>query len=453
MSSTNGSTPAWHTDVPLGLAASAEIAAEDVAAAVNGAPQTKLRKGYLVTLVVSYFALYIAWIAPIGFSLAIRVAQIDEAAKDTALAFAIGIPGLLVLVTGPLVGILSDRTRLRFGRRRSWLLGGMIVGLIGSLLVGLAPSIPLLIAAWSLAYVGYTAAGGMFMTHLGDRLPEEQRGKVAGFTGAVTQIAPILGVALAGGFVAMPFVMFAAPAILAFVIGLVFVVVMKDAPAPDARTPINMKAVLEGFWFDPRRHPNFGWVWISRCLIFTALSFMTLYTVYLLGARLNLDSATIAGLVAIQGILGIAVAVTGSIVSGTLSDRLRTRKPFIVLGAFLLAAGLLVTATLQSIPQFFIGGIISVLGVGIFAAIDQAIGLDVLPTDQQQNGRFMGIFNLANQLAQGVGPFLAGAILLVAGGDYSWVYFVAAAVAVIGGLLILPVRKDRPATVETSSTA
>lgn len=438
---------------PVGLGAAAEIAGENAASLIEGPGETKLGKGYLAILVISYFALYIAWIAPIGFSLAIRVEQIDEASKDTALALAIGIPGILVLLTGPLVGILSDRTRVRFGRRRAWMLGGIVTGLVGSLLVGLAPTIPLLIAAWALAYVGYTAAGGMFLTHLGDRLPEQQRGKVAGFTGAVTQVAPIFGVALAGGFVAMPFVMFAAPAIVAFIIGLIFVFVMKDMPVATPKPPVNFRSVAEGFYFNPRRHPNFAWVWISRCLIFIALSFMTLYTVYLLSARLELDSAAIAGLVAIQGVLGIAVAVLGSIVSGTLSDRLKSRKPFIVVGALLLAAGLVITATLQSIPQFFIGGIVGILGVGIFSAIDQAIGLDALPTDQGQNGRFMGIFNLANQIAQGIGPFLAGGILLLAGGEYAWVYFVAAAVAVLGGLLILPVRKDRPATVEIRTVA
>jgi len=433
---------------PTGIPQATELGVEGLVVAVGAEPTIHLRKRYLFAFIVAYFALYIAWIAPVAFSLAVRVEQLDAAGKNGAIALAIGVPSLVVLITGPLVGVLSDRTRLRLGRRRSWMLGGMIVGLLGSVAVGVATSVPLLIAAWTIAYVGYTAAGGMFLTHLGDKLPEAQRGRVAGFSGAVTQIAPIFGVAIASAFTGLPVLMFAVPAVVAFLLGLIFIAVMKDTPAPSDIGRIDMRGLLQGYWFDPRRHPNFAWVWISRCLIFIALSFSTLYTVYLLGERLQLDSATIGGLVATSGLLGLVVAIVGSVLSGTLSDRLRRRKPFIVVGGFLLAGGLVVTGTTTSVPQFFAGTLISVLGIGIFAAIDQAIGLDTLPSGEGQNGRFLGIFNLANQLAQGVGPFLAGAIVIAAGGDYMWVYLFAAAVAIIGGLLILRVQPGRPTTIE-----
>lgn len=437
---------------PTGLTSSAEAAAEGAALAAHSEPTIPLKKGYLAALIFAYFALYIAWIAPVAFSLAVRVGQIDPAGRNTSIAIAVGLPSLIVLFTGPLVGVLSDRTRLRFGRRRTWMLAGMLTGFAGSILVGLAPTVPLLVAAWTLAFVGYTAAGGMFLTHLGDTLPAKQRGKVAGFTGAVTQIAPIVGVGIASVFATIPLAMFAAPAAVAFVLGLGFVFLMKDEAGPATKTQFELRQFTQGFWFNPRRHPNFAWVWISRCLIFLSLSFMQLYTVYLLGSRLQMDSAAIGGLVATQGLLGLVVAIGGSLLSGALSDRIGRRKPFIVASGLIVAAGLFITATMTSVPQFFIGSMLAVFGVGIFGAIDQAIGLDTLPSDQGQNGRFMGIFNLANQLAQGVGPFLAAGILGLFGGDYTWVYFVAAVFAVIGGLLILPVRPDRPSTVNIPVT-
>ena len=444
----SGELAAESQRLSTGLAISAELAAEAVETARETPVVTPLRKGYLALLVISYFAVYVAWIAPTAFSLAIRVDQIDPAGRNSAIALAVGIPSLIVLVTGPLVGVASDRTRLRLGRRRTWMLAGMVTGLIGSVLVGLAATIPLLIAAWTVAFIGYTATGAMFVTHLGDRVPQEQQGRVAGFTGAVTQVAPVVGVALAGAFAQDPVAMFAAPAAVAFVLGLVFVIAMKDGPAPADVPKVSAATVLQGYWFNPRRHPDFAWVWLSRCLIFLALSFMSLYTVFLLGERLAFDSAAIAGLVATVGGLGLIAAIIGALGSGVLSDRLKRRKPFIVLGALLLAAGLLTVATVQSVPQFIVGTLVAVFGVGIFGAIDQAIGLDTLPKDQGQNGRFIGIFNLANQLAQGVGPFLAAGIVALGAGNYTWVYVVAAALAVAGGLLILPVRPDRPRTVE-----
>lgn len=410
-------------------------------------PTVFMKKGYVTVLVISYLALYLAWIAPVGFSMAVRVEALDPQNKDAVLPVVLGVSGVISLVGGPIVGILSDRTRLRFGKRRTWMLGGMLAGLVGSVLVGIAPSTGLLIAAWSFAYLGYTATGAMFLTHLSDRLPPAQQGRVAGFTGAVTQVAPVLGVAIAGAFVGSPAAMFAVPAMVAFVLGLVFVIVMKDEPAGAASAAVDVKHILRGYYFNPRRNPNFAWVWISRALMFLALSFMQVYQVYLLAAKLDLDNAAIAGIVATVGLMSVLFAIGSSILSGALSDKLGTRKPFIIAAGMMLAIGLVLIGTVSSVPQFYIGSIVATIGIGAFGAIDQAIGLDNLPTDQGENGRFIGIFNLANQLAQAVGPFVVAVVLVIAGGSYTTVYIVAATIAVVAGLIILFVDPARPRTV------
>ena len=444
MSTSDTPAPPAVSGVPAAEQASAAaLVSENAGRDRARPPVTPLKPGYLAVLVLSYFALYVAWIAPTAFSLAIRVEQIDPAGKNTAVALAVGLPSLLALVSGPVVGVLSDRTTVRLGKRRTWMLVGLLLGLVGAAVVGLAGSIPVLVAGWVVAFIGYTTTGGMFVTHLGDRVPDEQQGRVAGFTGSVTQIAPILGVAMAGAFSAHAVLMFVIPAVFAFVLGLVFVVVMKDSPAERTTSRLDWKALLQGYWFNPRRHPDFAWVWISRCLIFLALSVMSIYNVYLLRDRLGLDTSAVAALVSTAGMLGIVAAVTGAMGSGALSDRLGRRKPFIVGAGLLMAVGLVTTATMQSLPQYFIGSVVTVFGVGIFGSIDQAIGLNTLPKEEGQNGRFIGIFNLANQLAQGVGPFFASLVVTLAGGDYAWVYLVAAALAVTGALLILPVRAGR----------
>jgi len=410
-------------------------------------PTVPMKKGYLTVLVVAYLALYLAWIAPVGFSMAVRVEALDPDGKDAILPIVLGVSGVISLIGGPIFGILSDRTRWRFGKRRTWMLLGMLAGLIGSSLVGAAPNITLLITAWSFAYLGYTVTGAMFLTHLSDRLPPAQQGKVAGFTGAVTQLAPVIGVAIAGAFVDSPIVMFAAPAAVAFVIGLVFVFMMKDEPAPTDVPHINAAQFFRGYWFSPRRHPNFAWVWLSRGLMFLALSFMQVYQVYLLADRLDLETATIAGIVSTVGLVSILFAILGSIASGTLSDKLGVRKPFIIGAGFVLGTGLVLIGTVSSIPQFYIGSAVATLGIGIFSAVDQAIGLDTLPNDQGENGRFIGIFNLSNQIAQAIGPFIVAAVLVAAGGSYTTVYIVAAVIAVIAGCTILFVDPARPRTV------
>jgi len=452
-SSRRASTQSANTESPIGPLGGLELEAEQIGAAMAdpGAPQTKVRRRYLVPLVAAYFALYVAWITPIGFTLAIRVQQIDPEGKNTALALAVGIPGVIVVITSPLAGVLSDRTLSRFGRRRPWFFGGAMLGLIGSAMVGLAPSVAVVVIGWSIAYIGYSICGAMILTHLSDLLPEQQRGKVAGIAGAVTQIGPIVGIVFAGAFVAIPFVMFAAPAAFAFVIGIVFVALMKDKPITQRPGPVDVKGLLRGFYFNPRRYPNLGWVWISRAFIFVALSFSTTYGVYLLGSRLGLAPAAIAGVAATVGGLSIIVAIGGAVLSGFLSDRLHSRKPFLIASAIVLAAGMIVVATLTSATQYIVGGLLTSFAIGVYGAVDQAVQLDVLPHGENQNGRYLGIIQLANQVPQAVGPLLAGGLIALAAGNYTIVYIAGAVVSVLGALAIIPISIGRRALDSTTS--
>jgi MFS family permease len=437
---------------PVAMSApAAAVDAIEIDQAFVAPPVERLKKGYLAILIIAYFATYLSWIAPTSFTLAVRLQTLDPAAKNTALAIAVGVPAVLLLIINPIVGVLSDRTHVRLGRRRTWLLTGTIMGLLGAVGAGFAPNISLLIVGWSVAFVGYGIAAGMFLAHLGDKLPEGQRGRVSGFTGAATQIAPVGGVIIAGLFVKLPPAMFIVPALIACVGLAIFLIVMKDTPAPRSGGRFTLRTIVDGFWFNPSKYPDFGWVWLSRALLYLALALMTVYTVYLLGSRLSLDSAAIAGLVATAGLLSVVASMLGAVLSGWLSDRLKRRKSFLFASAVLLAAGLLINATLTSIPQFFAGTLVSLFGIGVFGAVDQAIGYDVLPREGQ-NGRYLAIFHLANQLPQAIGPFIAGAIVALTVGNYGAVYVVAACLAVGGGLSIIPARLKSP-RVPTDATA
>lgn len=404
----------------------------------------RLRKGYLVAYFVALATLYAAWIAPAAFSLAIRIQALDPANKNAIVALVGGIPGFLVIVTGPVLGIISDRTLSRFGRRRPWIVVSIALGFIGTVLVAFAPNVAVVIIGWSIAYIGFTGTGGMLLTHLGDRLPEKQRGRVAGIGGALTQVGPIIGVVLAGALVSVPAAMFLVPAALGVVGVSIFLFVMKDSPIT-VRPPVDVKAVLEGFYFNPKRLPDLGWVWLSRALVFMALS-LGVYGVYLLSGRLHLGAAAIAGVVAGSGAAAVPTAILGAVVCGFLSDRLKRRKPFLVASGFILASGLALIATSLSTTQYIVGTMVLSFAIGVYGAVDQAMFLDVIPVSGGENGRYLAIVNLANQIPQAAGPLLAGVVVGFAGGDYAWPYLVGAAAAVLGALAILPARRTRPPT-------
>ena len=440
-------------DVPLSPAGNLEIGAEQIGSGLGSDPldtKSAFRKRYLALLFFAQFTLYIAFVAPIAYSLAVRIDQIAPDSRNSLLALAAGIPGILVVVLMPLVGMLSDRTRSRFGRRRPWLIGGGVIGIVGSTVIGFTETPFALIAGWAVAYVGYSASAAMINNHLADKLPEQQRGRVTGIIGAINQIAPLFGVVLGGALASTGAGLFLYPGIIAFVGMAVFAIVMKDTAVSSPRSSTSTAKILQGFYFNPKRYPNLAWVFVSRAFVFLALSF-SLYNVYLLQDRLGMTPAEVAQLVSLSGILSIVGGVGGAMGSGWLSDKLGTRKPFLLASGIIIGVGLIGTGTVTSVPQYVLSGLLTAFGIGVYGAVDQALALDVLPKDEDENGRYLSLLQLASSIPQAIGAFLAGGILALFGGEYTAVFLAGAVFAVLGAVSILPISIGRRAELPTTS--
>lgn len=445
--------PAGQRAPSLSLQGAIALGAEEVSEASRllDADPPKMRTGQLLALFLAQLTVFMALVVPMAFSLAIKIGVMDPVNKDTLLAVAIGTAGTVVLITNPIAGVLSDRTRSRLGRRRPWFLGGLMVGTVGSVVIGLSASPLVLIAGWTIALAGYSMSNQAILTYLGDRLPEHQRGKVMGVSGAITQVGPILGIVLAGVFTSNLLLMFLVPAGIALLGSLWFTVAMKDTRFEGELLAFRLASLTRGFYFNPRKHSNFGWVVLSKAFVFVYLAFVALYALYLLMSRFELDAAAAAPLISVISLGGIVLAIVGAIGSGILSDKLHSRKPFLIISAVLLAVSAVIVGTSANIPLFVVGSLLSSLGIGIYGSVDQALALDTLPSEENENGRYLSIFGLANAIPQAVGPFLAAFVLSLAGGDYSWVYFVAAGAALLGALAIIPISVGRRTPLSTTS--
>lgn len=72
-----------------------------------------------------------------------QIDALDPVNKVTLLA-GISLSGGITAILGNLLaGALSDRTTSRFGRRRPWILSGALLSTLSLVLLGLAPSIPI----------------------------------------------------------------------------------------------------------------------------------------------------------------------------------------------------------------------------------------------------------------------------------------------------------------------
>jgi MFS family permease len=426
-------------DQPLPPAADPTLAESGA----SDSPTESVSHTYIWLLVAAQFGVFVAFITPIAISLAIRVGQLAPGHEEY-LGYVTGSGALVPLLTGPLLGVLSDRTRTRLGRRRPWMIAGTVVGMVSLLVMALATTVWVLGLGWVLAQLGWGTALGNLGNSTADRLPEHQRGKVAGLAGFAQQIGPVLGVALAGGLAGNNVLLFVVPGIVGALLVALFVIFVteRDSRALDLGEPLSGKSLAAKYVFDPRRFPDFSWNWLGRFLFYVGLTFNTTFTAFFFAARLHTTVEKVAGLIAVVGGLGLLATAAGAIGGGFLSDRLHRRRPFVLAAGAVFGLGAILMALAPTTPLLFTGSLICSLGIGAFAAVDQALLLDVLPERQTDAGRFMGITGFATSIPQAAGPFIAPLFLAVGGGakNYTLLYTVAAVCTVLGGLVVLRIR-------------
>lgn len=117
------------------------------------------------------------------------------------------------------------------------------------------------------------------------------------------------------------------------------------------------------------------------------------------------------------------------------------------MGAVIYAAGAGVSAFSHDFITLIAGSLISALGIAVFLSVGQALILDVLPHRETQAGKFMAISNFSQKIPAALAPGLAPVLLCIAvtGNDknYTALFLVAGALALIGGLItVLGVRES-----------
>jgi MFS family permease len=399
---------------------------------------TRLRAGLVWVLVFLTFGASMAVVTPLAFSLTVKLDILVPGRVDV-LGLITGIGAIGSVVATPLIGVLSDRTRSRLGRRRPWAIGGAVAGLAGLYTLAIAPSVPIVVVGWIITLVGWQTASNMVVAFLGDRLPEEQRGRVSAYTGFANMVAPIFGIGLVSSFATQLTLLFLIPGLFAVLGVIIFAIFAREVP--DLAPPENTSVVqiFSHMIFNPRKAPDYAWNWLGRALLFLGLSFTTTYGTYFIAARLNLPVSGVGGIVAVLGIGGIASGAIGALGVGFLADRLKRRKIFVLLSGLIMVAGTVLSAVSYELPGLIAGALLATLAIGAFSTVDQAIVLDVLP-NREESGRYLGIMQLAQQLPGTVGPMVAAGILATgaaASPNYTLMYVVSGALALVGALVIL----------------
>ncbi len=401
------------------------------------------RSGFIALYAVGYVGAYIALITPVATTLALKVGELDPAGKETSLGLISAIGALVAIASNALSGALSDRTRSGLGRRRPWIIGGALGGVVALAIVGFAPTLLVATLGWVLAQLTLNMVLAALQALLPDQVPLEQRARVSAVLGISQQVSPLLGIGIAygvqaaGGGIGL---MFLVPGIIGAGMLILLVARIKDVPHADAG-PFVLREFIGNFRIDKVGRRDFGWAWFGRFFVILGFAVYTTYQVYFIGDRLGVSGSDVVLMQLYALLIFSAVLTVSAIISGRISDRTGRRKPFVFAAAAIVGVGLSMLAITYSLPFFFLSAAVMGIGIGAFFAVDLALITDVLPDKEHKAAKDMGIFNIANSLPQSVAPAIAPLFLAIGGGGNYTALFIAGGVfSVIGALLIAPIR-------------
>ena len=400
--------------------------------------------GFISLYTLAYMSTNLLFLAPLLVTLALKVDSLvgnQRAPASLALVAAVG--ALLAMVANPFFGRMSDRTASRLGMRRPWMVSGLAGGSIGIAIVALAPSIPVVLLGWCITQVCFNALLAAMVAVMPDQIPSVQRGQVSGVLGVSQPVASVCGAFLVKLFTGSLLAMFLAPCAIGGFFILLFAVTLNDRRLARADKPKwSLREFAGTFYVNPRKNHDFSWVFASRFMFVLAYAFLTTYQAYYLLDKIGTAKADVPQQIFLGTLIQSAVIVAASLLGGKLSDRTGRRKIFVLTASVVYGLALFVIAVASNFRGFLVGMAISGLGFGVYAAVDLALVVDVLP-DKRSAAKDLGVFNIAGALPFSLAPAIAPAILAIGGGSYSVLYMVAGLCAIIGAAAILPIRSVR----------
>ena len=389
---------------------------------------------------VAFFGMWLTIGATHSIFIPLQVQALDPASKAANLAVVATLGALAGMVAQPIAGLLSDRTRNRRGRRAPWLLVGALVTAGGLVAQGGVGGMVGITGVYVLVNVSLNCYFGPLSAVMPDRVPRGVRGVFSAVSG-LGVLFGVLGGQILGSVLADHLV--AGYCVLAVVIVVAGVGFVARNPDHDSThlpvEPMRWTALLRTFWVSPRRHPDFAWGFAGRLLTLLGFYLVSTFQLFLLQDYVGLgDDAS--HVLPLMSLTALVTTLLSTVAAGPLSDRIGRRKPIAVAAGLLIALSLIAPWVLPTTTGFVLYAAVAGLGFGAYLAVDQALLSEVLP-GIEDNGRYLGVLNIAQALPSAMAAAIAGTIVATVG--YAAIFPIGIVVAVLGSLAILPIRSVR----------
>ncbi|WP_116451604.1 MFS transporter [Blastococcus litoris] len=403
-------------------------------------PVTGRLRRLLVWYGLASLGVYLSLGAVNSVLLPLQVEALDPAQKAANLGLVSAVGAVGGMLAQPIAGLLSDRTRTRWGRRAPWILTGALGAAASMVVLGGTSGLAGIAAVYLLVMVSLNLYFCPKSAVMPDRVPRGVRGLFSAAGGLGVLVGITGGMGLGAVLSGTPGVGYGVLAVLVVLAGGGFVLFNPDHDNRDEpREPVQWSAFVRTFWVSPRAHPDFAFGFLGRLLTMTGFYVTTTFQVYLLQDYVGLgdDAVDVLPLISVVSLLA---TLTSTLIGGPLSDRMGRRKPVAVVAGLLIALGLVAPWAMPTIPGVLVFAVLAGLGFGSYLAVDQALLSEVLPTTED-NGRYLGVLNIAVTLPQALAPAIAGLIVSTLG--YAALFPIAMVVATAGALAVLPIRSVR----------
>jgi DHA1 family tetracycline resistance protein-like MFS transporter len=368
--------------------------------------EKETEKFFTKPLIIIYITVFIDLV---GFGIVIpALPYYVESDLFRATPFEIGILfasySLMQFVFSPILGSLSDK----YGRRPV-LFFSILGSAAGYLLIGYAAALWMVFAGRIIAGI----TGGNISTaqaYIADVTSKENRAKGMGLFGAMFGLGFIFGPAIGGILsrfgIGVPFI-FAAVLSLANAILLYFILPESIKPGSYDHEKVRQNRFIE--MFESFRDSRFGTLNAIYFFLVTAFSIMTYAFVLFTIQRFGYTAEQNGYIFAFIGILAV-------IFQGGVFERLVRRfgeNPLLITGCLMMTASLFVIPFITPAA----GGLVALLAAVAFLAIGNSMaspGVTSLVSkvsDENEQGKALGIMQSGASLARAIGPAVGGILL------------------------------------------
>ena len=391
-------------------------------------------------------------IAPIVVPQAVANMSADYRELWSGLTVAAG--AVVAAVVPPVAGALSDRSRNPRGRRRPYLISGVLASAVALLALGwaLSASVVAVVAAYLMLQLCWNWGAGPYAGLIPDVVDPAQGAEASGWLNVMTILGTVVGtLALTLVFSRTdPWPMTAVWIGLSLIC---LVVTLRAVPEPVPVPPEPWPGVgrfVRSFYLPWADNRAFYWVLITRMLnnfgVWSVLAFLVLYLQFVLGMTEQRAGQLTTALLGVGAVLGVA----GSLATAML---VRRYGPVNVVRAVswimaVTVAGYLVVAAVPRLWLIVLLVPVYVLVYGVYGAADWALALRVLP-DGRDAGKDFGVWHICLVLPQALGSITTGTLITVirevssARIAYGMAFAVAAVWFIAAALLVSRIRLDR----------